>query len=150
MEFNNSASGTKVPSLRFGAGRTGALMSVILMLAIRPGGFRNRDLRPLMAQLLGKNPDYITPGKATYDLRRLRAHGLIERIEGTHRYQVTDRGLVVASFLFRVERRVIGDGLSECLGPDPPPDIPAKLHQACHSFIGKLDTFIQSQLAPAA
>ena len=103
-----------------------------------------------MAQLLGKDPDYITPGKATYDLRRLRAHGLIERIEGSHRYKVTDRGLVVASFLFRVERRVIGDGLSECLGPDPPPDIPAKLHQACHSFIGKLDTFIQYQLAPAA
>ncbi len=149
VELEKSTSGTKVPSLRFGAGRTGALMAVILMLAIRPGGFRNRDLRPLMAQLLGQDPDYITPGKASYDLRRLRAHGLIKRIEGTHRYEVTDRGLIVASFLFRVEHRVIGEGLCESLGPEPPPGVPANLHRACQSFLGKLDHFIQSQLAPA-
>ena len=35
----------------------------------------------------------------TYDLRRLRTHGLIERIAHTHRYQVTDHGLHTAMFL---------------------------------------------------
>jgi len=29
----------------------------------------------------------------TYDLRRLRAHGLITRIPHTRRYQITDTGL---------------------------------------------------------
>ena len=35
----------------------------------------------------------ITAGKMTYDLRRLRAHGLIERIPHTRRHIVTDTGL---------------------------------------------------------
>ena len=35
----------------------------------------------------------MTSGQITYDLRRLRVHGLIERIPRTHRYQVTDTGL---------------------------------------------------------
>nr|NIP19096.1 hypothetical protein [Xanthomonadales bacterium]NIX13882.1 hypothetical protein [Xanthomonadales bacterium] len=34
-------------------------------------------------------------GKMSYDLRRLRLHGLIERIEKTHRYRVTKKGLAV-------------------------------------------------------
>lgn len=39
-------------------------------------GFSNRDLRGLLSQLLDKT---ITAGQMTYDLRRLRAHGLIAR-----------------------------------------------------------------------
>jgi hypothetical protein len=42
-----------------------------------------------VASLTGQPPKSITPGRTTYDLRRLRLHGFIERIPGTHRYQVT-------------------------------------------------------------
>ena len=140
-------SGTKVPSLRFGAGRTGVLMAVLLMLAIRPRGFRNRDVRPLVEQLLGEAPGYMTPGKVSYDLRRLRVHGLIERVEGTHRYRVTEEGLPIATFLWRIEKRVIAEGLSEPLGPEPPPEIPARLRRATRAFISNIDAFIQKELA---
>ena len=34
--------------------------------------------------------DQVTAGQMTYDLRRLKTHGLIVRIEHTHRYRVTD------------------------------------------------------------
>ena len=44
----------------------------------------------------------MTGGQITYDLRRLRVHGLIERIPRTHRYQVTDTGLRHALFLTRL------------------------------------------------
>ena len=122
-------------------------MAVLLMLAIRPWGFRNRDLRPLLAQLLGEAPDYMTPGKTSYDLRRLRAHGLIERIEGTNRYLVTERGLLISSFLWRMEKRVIAEGLSETLGAQPPPEIPARFRRATRTYISDIDRFIQDQLA---
>ena len=39
--------------------------------------------------LLGIAPDQLTPGQMTYHLRRLRLHGLIQRIPNSHRYQVT-------------------------------------------------------------
>jgi hypothetical protein len=41
----------------------------------------------------------------TYDLRRLRLHGLIERVPKSHRYTVTDFGLRASVFLSRAYAR---------------------------------------------
>jgi predicted MarR family transcription regulator len=57
----------------------------------------------------------MTPGQLSYDLRRLRHHGLVERITGTHRYNVTDHGLHMAAFLTRAHTRLLRDGLSDIL-----------------------------------
>jgi hypothetical protein len=45
----------------------------------------------------------------TYDLRRLRLHGMIERVPKTHRYQVTDFGFRVALFFTRTHARLVRD-----------------------------------------
>jgi hypothetical protein len=57
----------------------------------------------------------MTAGQLSYDLRRLRHHGLIHRIDGTHRYTVTDHGLHLALFLTRNHTRVLRPGLSDLL-----------------------------------
>ena len=57
-----------------------ALLQALLVHRLLPHGFTNRDLRTLIAPLLGTTTEHITAGKMTYDLRRLRAHGLIARI----------------------------------------------------------------------
>ena len=49
----------------------------------------------------------------TYDLRRLRLHGLIERIPHTHRYRVTDLGLRTAVFFTRAYNRLVRTGLAQ-------------------------------------
>jgi hypothetical protein len=41
----------------------------------------------------------------TYDLRRLRLHGLIERVPQTHRYCLTPRGAQLAILYVRVYAR---------------------------------------------
>jgi hypothetical protein len=53
----------------------------------------------------------------TYDLRRLRLHGLIERIPGTHRYRPTATGWRVALFLTHVYNRFVRTGLAEIVDP---------------------------------
>ncbi|WP_322761162.1 hypothetical protein [Frankia sp. Cr2] len=66
----------------------------------------------------------MTSGQMIYDLRRLRLHGLIERIPHTHRYQVTDSGLRHALFLTRAYNRLLRTGMAELTDPhssDPPP-----------------------------
>jgi hypothetical protein len=73
-------------------------------------GFRNRQLRPLLAQMLGLEENNISPGRVSYELRRLRLHGLIERIEGTHRYHLTAQGLRTVLFYQRTYARVIRPG----------------------------------------
>lgn len=71
------------------------------MFRLLPRGFTHRDLRIHLAPQLGLPPEHMTSGQITYDLRRLRMHGLIERIPRTHRYRVTDPGLRYALFLTR-------------------------------------------------
>ena len=57
----------------------------------------------------------MTPGQMTYHLRRLRLHGLIERIPGTHRYQVTRLGWRTALFCTRTYNRILRPGLAQIL-----------------------------------
>jgi len=52
------------------------------------------------------------PGRLTYDLRRLRLHGLIARIPKTHRYRFTQTGLRTALFYTRIYARVLRPGLA--------------------------------------
>ena len=84
---------TRIPGLRFGDTRVHALLQALLVHRLLVHGFTNRDLRTLIAPLLGTSAEHITAGQMTYDLRRLRAHGLIERVPRTRRYTVTDTGL---------------------------------------------------------
>ena len=53
----------------------------------------------------------------TYDLRRLRMPGLIERIPGTFRYQVTDAGITRALFLTRLHDKFLRTGPAALAAP---------------------------------
>ena len=82
------------------------------MFLLVQGTFTNKDLREHLAPLLGKTPSQLTPGRITYDLRRLRLHGLIERIQKTHRYRITAKGLRTAIFYTRLYNRSLRTGLA--------------------------------------
>ena len=127
----------RASALPFGTTRTQALLAALLVFRLLPQGFRNRDLRAHLAPLLGIDPALMTPGRMTYEIRRLRLHGLIERIPDTHRYRVTDHGLAVAAFLTRVHNRLIRTGLAELEEPDP--TTPARLRQALDKLHTEID-----------
>jgi len=110
-------SGTRVPGLRLGDPRAHALLAALCVFRLLPRGFANRDLRPILAQLHGVPAESITPGKMTYDLRRLRQRGFIARIPATFRYQVTDTGLAHAVFLTRLHDRFLRTGLAHLASP---------------------------------
>ncbi|HWE64182.1 MAG TPA: hypothetical protein VHB98_20925 [Chloroflexota bacterium] len=92
-----------------------ALFQALVLCSLLPGGFANKDLRPLLAHLLGREPSMIRPGQMTYHLRRLRLHGLITRLPRTHRYQATPLGLRLALFCTRLQARVLGPGVTAIL-----------------------------------
>ena len=62
--------------------------------------------------MLGQAPSELSLRQLTYDLRRLRLHGLIERVPKRHRYRVTDPGLRVALFVPRLWARTLRPGLA--------------------------------------
>ena len=124
-----TATGTRVPGLRPGQQRSHALLAALPVFRLQPHGFANRDLRALTAALRGTNPATVTTGQMSYDLRRLRHHGLIERIPHTHRYQVTDTGLATAMFISAVHDRLLPTGLADLQTPAP-----TKLRAAMHAY----------------
>jgi hypothetical protein len=67
-------------------------------------GCTNKRLRSLVAGLLGAD-DPSAP--MTYDLRRLRLHGLSTRLPGTHTQVTTPDGRRVAAFSPKLGARVL-------------------------------------------
>ena len=59
--------------------------------------------------------DDYNAGQMTYDLRRLRLRGLIERIPHSQRYRLTAEGLCIALAYHRTQARVLGLVLSATL-----------------------------------
>jgi hypothetical protein len=107
--------GQRASALRFADAAVQALFSALLVFRLLPRGFSNRELRDHWAPLVGRAPEALTPGQMTYHLRRLRLHGLIERIPQTHRYRVTDSGWRAALFSTRVYNRVLRPGLAQVI-----------------------------------
>lgn len=123
--------GQRVSSLRFGNFRTIALFAAMLWFRLLPRGFSNKELREQMAPLMGLEVEAFSQGKMTYDLRRLRLHGLIERIEKSHRYHVTDFGFRTALFFTRAYSCMLRPGLSAINDNNSPVD--TKLRKALDS-----------------
>jgi hypothetical protein len=130
--------GQRIAGLRLGDRRAHALLHALLVFRLLiPTGFSNRDLRGLLTGLLGKRPDEITAGQASYDLRRLRAHGLITRIPSTHRYRLTATGADHAMLLTHIHTRLLQPGLAQLADPDPP--TPTTLRAAANAYRRALD-----------
>jgi hypothetical protein len=110
-----------------------ALLQAISHFSVVPEGFQNRDLRPLVAALLGRELKAYSRGAMTYDLRRLRLHGLIQRLPHTHRYMVTLDGWQVAGFYNTLYHHVLRPGWAALANPStstPEPIAAAVSHLA--------------------
>src|ERR1700738_14079 len=105
----------RASGLRFADARVHALWHAIILFRQLAEGFRAADLRHHLAALSGRDPDAISQGAMTYQLRRLRLHGLIERLPNSFRYRVTDFGFRAALFFTRLYHRLLRPGLAAAL-----------------------------------
>ena len=127
--------GQRAPALRFADANVQALLNALLLFVFVARGFTNKDLRQAFAVMLGRRPEDISPGRMSYELRRLRLHGLIQRQSKTHRYHLTDDGLRTALFYTRVYARILRPGMA--------PPIP----QAPEQSLGSVRTFVAAEHA---
>jgi hypothetical protein len=126
----------RAAALRFADPRVQALLQVLLLFLLVQGTFTHKDLRQHSAALLGRKPGQLTPGRITYDLRRLRLHGLIERIPKTRRYRITAKGLRTAVFYTRLYNRSLRTGLAIVSPAATTPQLPmAKAVRAAENAV---------------
>jgi predicted MarR family transcription regulator len=87
-----------------------------------------------------------TTAQMTYDLRRLRLHGLITRLPRTHTYVTTPDGLRVAAFYTKLGARV----LAPLLAADQPP-APIAVRRALATLTRAVNDYVtNARLSTAA
>ncbi|MBK5223012.1 MAG: hypothetical protein JJE52_09070 [Acidimicrobiia bacterium] len=136
--------GQRTGALRFGDPRAMALTGALCCVIHAVTGFTNQSLRGLVAGLL--DVDY-SANQMGYDLRKLRLHGLIEKIPGTNTYRTTPEGIRAAVFYTKLHRRLLGPLLDA--GDKPP--APIELRRALTTIDQTLATYItNARLGTAA
>ncbi len=135
------AGSRRVAGLRLSDPRVLALLQALCSFSHLPLGFRNRDLRPQVAYLLGWDLARYSTGAMTYDLRRLRLHGLIQREPHTFRYRVTPAGLQLAFVVSRIYLRLLQPDWSARVAATS--DLPQPLRKA----LVQLDAALQLLMA---
>lgn len=137
-----SADGQPAPGLRFGDPRVMALLAAIAAFTHTINGLTNASLTRLVQGLY--QPGY-HHRQATYDLRRLRRNGLIERVPGTHTYHVTEHGRAIATLFTKLAARVVAPALTDLETPaQPPRGQPRALTTAWRAYERELNTLIRA------
>ncbi|HEY2303889.1 MAG TPA: hypothetical protein VGH66_18450 [Acidimicrobiales bacterium] len=129
--------GQRTGAFRFGDQRAMALAGSLCLVIHAVTGFTNKSLRGQVAGLLGR--DYRS-SQMSYDLRRLRLHGLIARQDGTNSYSLTPDGIRVAVFYTKLQSRL----LRPLLEADKPP-APIELRRA----LTTIDSILRDYLTNA-
>jgi len=139
--------GLHASALPFGDPRVMALWNALTRFGHLIAGFRNHGLVQLVSSLL--NRPY-SSRQATYDLRRLRRKGLIERHPHSQSYQLTPLGRRVAVLFSKVHGRVLGCGIA-LLDPGLPGEVHKRspLAVAWRRFETALDDHVERQISAA-
>ena len=129
--------GQRTAAFRFGDPRATALTGALCHVVHSVTGFTNKSLRGQVAGLLGT--DY-NANQMSYDLRRLRLHGLIEKVPGTNTYRTTPEGIRVAVFYTKLRNRLLHPLLNSA---DRPP-APIELRRALATIDRTISTYIDN------
>ena len=122
---------------------------IVLALQLRDyvhGGVAVAENSGLISANRASQPLEFTQGRMTYQLRRLRLHGLIERIPKTHRYWLTGFGFRVAVFCTRTYARILRSGLGLVLSATS--SFPSRLRQSFDKIEQEVASWVdQAKLA---
>src|SRR5579871_6503240 len=104
-----TSDGLYAPALRFGDHRVMAVLGSLITFCHIATGFTNGQL---VSQVRALGETSYTKRQATYDLRRLKRKGLVEKQRKSRRYQLTSLGRRVAVLFTKTYCRVLAPGLA--------------------------------------
>lgn len=107
-EPTHLANGRRIPGLKLDHPRQLALMHALVRFAQIAGGdtFTTRDLHPAAAAALETSPDQYGLASLRYDLSKLRAKRLVERLPHSRRYRLLPNGYRVCVLFLKLFERV--------------------------------------------
>jgi hypothetical protein len=143
----------RIPGLRLEDDRVIRLLEALL----HPGTFvADWTSREVLTRLVARHrldPDAYRLSQLRYDLGKLRAHGLVERLGRSRRYRLTARGLKLGVLLVKLRTRLLGPLTTLATAPLPPASAvtPSEVDQAFRRVDVALDQLcVTLGLQPAA
>jgi hypothetical protein len=135
---------TKIAGIKIHDTRMMRLMEVLLHGGTQLNGWRSADIHQAILGTFGLTVSTYTLTQLRYDLRKMKAHGLIERVGRGYRYRLTDNGTKAALMFILFHKRVCGPLANSLFHHRPDEDLkPAsKVETAYH----KADHAIQQVL----
>jgi hypothetical protein len=132
---------TKIPGIKIQDTRMLRLMEVLLHRGTQVGGWRSRQIHQAILSAFQLTAENYTLTQLRYDLRKLKAHALLERDGHRYAYRLTDKGIRVALMFILFHQRVCGP-LANSLFHRPPAELhtPTSKLQAAYQ---KADASIQ-------
>jgi hypothetical protein len=111
--------GQRVPGVHLHNPRLILVLAAVLQFAHVIKGFRNREIREYVHRRFGLSPDDYSAAQVHYDLLKLRAKGLIRKLEGTTCYVLTPKGMAQGTAITKLKEclnGIVGEPVE-----DPPP-----------------------------
>ncbi len=99
---------TRIAGIKIHDTRMLRLMEVLLHGGTQLNGWRSADVHQSILTAFGLSASTYTSNQLRYDLRKLKAHGLLERIGRGYRYRLTDKGVKGALIFILFHKRVCG------------------------------------------
>jgi len=99
---------TKIAGIKIHDTRMMRLMEALLHGGTQLNGWRSTDIHQAILTNFGLSATTYTLSQLRYDLRKLKAHGLLERIGRAYSYRLTDRGVKAALMFILFHKRVCG------------------------------------------
>ncbi|MBM3275283.1 MAG: hypothetical protein FJZ00_09025, partial [Candidatus Sericytochromatia bacterium] len=99
---------TKIPGIKIHDTRMLRLMEVLLHGGPQLAGWRASQIHAALQQAFGLTLETYSVTQLRYDLRKLKAHGLLARDGRSYRYRLTDSGLTVAAMFVLFHKHVCG------------------------------------------
>jgi hypothetical protein len=99
---------TKIAGIKIHDTRMMRLMEVLLHGGTQLNGWRSADIHQAVLATFGLDASTYTLTQLRYDLRKLKAHGLLERIGRSYSYRLSDKGVKAALMFILFHKRVCG------------------------------------------
>jgi hypothetical protein len=129
-----SSGKSKIPGIKIQDTRMIRLMEVLLHGGPQLAGWRTVQIWQALQAAFSLSPQDYTLNQLRYDLRKMKGHGLLERVGKHYAYRLTEKGARVAAMFVLFHKRICGPLANSLFHHRPtrssPP--PAKIETAYH------------------
>ena len=133
---------SKTPGIKIHDTRMIRLMEVLLHAGPQLAAWRTAQIWQAIRTTFVLSPEDYTLNQLRYDLRKMKGHGLLERVDKHYPYRLTEKGARVAAMFALFHKRVCGPLANSLFHhkPTPIPKEPINIETAYH----RADTAIQN------